>query len=92
VANAIIVAGHLKVEPAQRDAFLEASAEVVRLARAAEGNLDFALSADLLDDGRVNVLERWESIEALHAFRGEGPTGDTAAQILGADVHDYVVA
>ncbi len=90
-AGAIIVAGHLEVDPAERQAFLEGGAEVVRLGRAAPGNLDFALSADLLDDGRVNVLERWESLQALHAFRGDGPTGDTAAQILGADVHDYVV-
>ena len=90
-ARAIIVAGHLEVDPAERQAFLEGSAEVVRLARAAPGNLDFALSADLLDNWRVNVFERWESLDALHAFRGEGPTGDTAAQILGADVHDYVV-
>ncbi len=42
--------------------------------------------------GRVNVLERWESREALEAFRGDGPDDESAARILALHVHDYVVA
>ena len=34
---------------------------VVEKARGADGCLDFAITDDLLDTGRVNLFERWES-------------------------------
>ena len=68
----VIVAGHLIVDPSQRDDYLAGCVEVVRAARAAAGCLDFALSADLIDAGRINILERWESAAAVEAFRGSG--------------------
>jgi len=37
----------------------------------------------------VNVLERWETEEALKAFRGDGTDDDSAARIEVAEVHDY---
>ena len=85
----LIVAGHLNVDPAERAAYLEGCREVVELARAAEGCLDFAISADLVDPGRVNVCERWESQEAVEAFRGDGVSGDQAAAIKVASVAEY---
>ncbi|BBX70011.1 hypothetical protein MPSYJ_34720 [Mycolicibacterium psychrotolerans] len=51
----IIVAGHLMVDPADRQSYLTGCATVVRQARAAPGCLDFAISADLVDPGRINV-------------------------------------
>lgn len=87
----IIVAGHHHVTAEQRDGFLAGSAEVVRAARDADGCVDFALSADLVDPGRVNVFEQWESVDAVQAFRGSGPDDETAAQILGAVVHQHEV-
>jgi quinol monooxygenase YgiN len=88
----IIVAGHLLVDPDHRTSYLEGCHEVVRLARATSGCLDFTLSADLLDPGRINVLERWESLAAVDAFRGSGPSEDQTAQILEADVRPFAVA
>ena len=88
----LIVAGHLVVDPADRDAFLTESARAVALAREAAGCLDYAVTADTLDPRRVNVFERWESEAALLAFRGAGPPGEMAARILDADVHRYVIA
>ncbi|WP_233521353.1 putative quinol monooxygenase [Streptomyces triticagri] len=61
-------------------------------ARAADGCLDFALSADLLDPDRINVYERWESDETLARFRGAGPTGDQAAKIRDAEVSKYRIS
>jgi hypothetical protein len=49
-------------------------------------------SADPLDPGRVNVYERWESTEDVERFRGSGPSGETRAQILKADVAKYEIA
>ena len=65
----LIVAGHLVVDPGDRDAHIVASAGAVRLARQASGCLDFAVSADPVDPTRVNVFERWARPEDLDAFR-----------------------
>ena len=88
----IIVAGALFVAPDGRDAYLEGCVAVVEAARGAPGCLDFALSADLLDAGRINVFERWESEEDLHRFRGSGPDAGQMAALLDVDVGEYEVA
>ncbi|MDO3636182.1 putative quinol monooxygenase [Mycolicibacterium arseniciresistens] len=88
----VIVAGHLAVQPAQRDAYLAGCVDVVRQARGAPGCLDFVISADLVDEGRVNVYERWESQGAVEAFRGSGPSDEQGAAILSASVAEYDVA
>ena len=38
-------------------------------------------SADLIDSGRVNIFERWESQAAVEAFRGGrgGPSDEQGA-------------
>ena len=69
----VIVAGHITVDPAQRQSYLAGSVSVVDKARAAAGCLDFAITADLLDPGRVNLFERWESPAAVKAFRRTAP-------------------
>jgi quinol monooxygenase YgiN len=87
----IVVAGHLQVAPQHRTDYLESCHEVVALARATPGCLDFALSADLLEPGRINIFERWETVEDVEAFRGAGPEGPDAAAIISADVEQYEV-
>ncbi len=51
----VIVAGHVTVDPEQREPYLAGSMSVVEKARQADGCLDFAITADLLDPGRVNL-------------------------------------
>ena len=87
----VIVAGHLAVDPEQRNDYLSGCVEVVRQARRTPGCLDFSLSADLLEPGRINILERWESVAAVEAFRGSGSTDDQSAAILSASVAEYDV-
>ncbi len=87
----VIVAGHVVVDPEQRDDYLSGCVEVVRQARHAPGCLDFSLSADLLEPGRINILERWESQAAVEAFRGSGPSDEQGAAILAAAVAEYDV-
>ena len=80
----IIVSGTLHVAPAQRAAYLEARVPILEHARQAPGCLDFSLSADLLDPGRVNVYERWRSREDLLAYRsGSGPDLDRLHRAAG---------
>ena len=87
----VIVAGHIVVDPQERDEYLSGCVEVVRQARRAPGCLDFALSADLVDPGRVNIFERWESQAAVEAFRGDGPSDEQGAAIRAASVTEYDV-
>ncbi|MCF7553046.1 putative quinol monooxygenase [Pseudonocardia sp. WMMC193] len=88
----LIIAGYLRTEPTDRDAFVADGAKAVSLARSAPGCLDFSLTADTVDPARINVFERWESEDEFLAFRGSGPDADTATRILGADVKRYVIA
>jgi quinol monooxygenase YgiN len=87
----IIVAGALFVDPDGRHAYLEGCTDVMAAARAAPGCLDFALSADLLEAGRINVFERWESEDELHRFRGSGPDAGQMAALLSVRVDEYEV-
>ncbi|MGY1698135.1 putative quinol monooxygenase [Geodermatophilus sp. SYSU D00766] len=88
----LVVAGHVDVDPAHRDSYLSGCVAVVEQARRSTGCLDFALSPDLIDPGRVNVYERWESRDAVEAFRGSGPGEDQSAAMLSASVAEYDVA
>ena len=51
----VIVAGHLIVEADQRESYRADSAQIVEQAHRAPGCLDFAIAADLLDRGRINI-------------------------------------
>ncbi|MEU8342036.1 Antibiotic biosynthesis monooxygenase [Actinomadura meyerae] len=88
----IIISGRLFVDAEARDAYLDGCREVVEQARKAPGCLDFAISADLLEPGRINVYERWESGEDVERFRGSGPSPEQAAQLRGAEVNRYLIS
>ncbi|HET9142942.1 antibiotic biosynthesis monooxygenase family protein [Actinophytocola sp.] len=88
----VIVAGHLVVDPDERESYLEGCVSVVELARRAPGCLDFTIAADLVDAGRVNIFERWESRADVAAFRGSGPGDEQSAAMLAASVAEYDVA
>ena len=88
----VIVAGHLIVDPMERDGYLAGCLDVVEQARRTAGCLDFAITADLLDPARVDIFERWESQAAVDAFRGSGPTDEQGAAIVSASVAEDDVA
>lgn len=88
----IIVSGALYVDEAERDAYLRDCREVVVAARQAEGCIDFHLTPDPIELDRINVYEQWESVEAVEAFRGSGPSSAQTAAIRGAHVFQHDVA
>jgi quinol monooxygenase YgiN len=88
----VIVAGHITVDPEQRESYLAGSMSVVEKARRADGCLDFAITADLLDPGRVNLFERWESQAAVKGFRRRGPSNKQRAAMLSVSVAEYDIA
>jgi quinol monooxygenase YgiN len=87
----IVVAGHLRVAPEHRETYLDDCRPVVELARATPGCLDFALSSDPIDPWRINVFERWRSVDDVEAFRGSGPGGPDTAASIDAYVEQYEV-
>ena len=88
----VIVAGHITVEPHQRESYLAGCLPVVEQAREAAGCLDFAISADRVDPGRINIFERRESQATLETFRGSGPDSEQSRAMLTASVEEYAVA
>lgn len=88
----IIVAGWLRVAAVDRDTYLEQCRAVVRAARDTPGCVAFSLSADVLDDERINIFEQWESVGALERFRDAGPDDGLSSMILQARVWQHEVA
>jgi quinol monooxygenase YgiN len=88
----VIVTGWLRVAAGDRERYLETCRPVVELARPTPGCLDFSLSADLVDDERINILEMWESVAAVEAFRGDGSSDDQEEMIIDAHVEQHEVA
>ncbi|KSZ58348.1 antibiotic biosynthesis monooxygenase [Rhodococcus pyridinivorans KG-16] len=87
----IIVAGHLTIDAERRESYLETCTAVVEAARRAPGCLDFAVTADLIEPGRVCIYERWESRAELDDFRGSGPDDGQAREIRSMKVSEYLV-
>ncbi len=88
----IIVAGHLLVRPEDRERYLLGCVSVVEQSRSSPGCLDFALTADLVDSGRIDIFERWETQADVETFRGSGPSDEQGAAVLAASVAEYDVA
>jgi quinol monooxygenase YgiN len=88
----VIVAGHITVDPEQRESYLAGCMSVVEKARRAAGCLDFAMTADLLDPRHVNLVERWESQAAVETFRSSGPSNKQRAPMLSVSVAEYDIA
>ena len=87
-----IVVGALHVSATARDDYLAGCRVVVEQARGTAGCIDFALSADLVDERRINVLERWARNEDLQRFRGSGPSDEQNDALESADVQEFELA
>lgn len=93
----IIVAGRLHVRAEDRADYLAAVADVAPLARESDGSLDFVQAADPVDPTRINVYERWETDDALLAFRSSAAEIDPdpereVPEVRSAEVRKYRVA
>ena len=88
----VIVAGHITVEPQQRESHLAGCVRIVGQPRRAVDCLDVAICADLVDPGHVNIFERWESQAALETFRSSGPDTEERPGMLTVSVQEYDIA
>jgi len=87
----VIVSGWIRVRPDERATYLDSCRAVIEAARAAPGAIDFHLSADPIENDRINIFEQWESTDAVEAFRGSGVSDEQAAAILGAHVEQHEI-
>jgi quinol monooxygenase YgiN len=76
----VIIAGHMLVDEDERDAYVDAHSDLVTRARAFDGCIDLAITADTVDPRRVNTLEVWDSAEALDAWRAQANPPDTGVE------------
>jgi quinol monooxygenase YgiN len=88
----VIVAGHITVEPQQREFYLAGGVRIVKQARRPIGCLDVAICADLVDPGPVSIFERWESQAALETFRSRGPDTEQRPAMFTVSVQEYDIA
>ena len=61
----IVIAGTIRIDPAKKEAAAAAALEIMRETQEEEGNIAYAFSQDLADEGLIHVFEKWESQEAL---------------------------
>jgi quinol monooxygenase YgiN len=87
-----IIAGHVTVDADKRDMFVEAHRDLVERARQAPGCLDVAITADPIDPRRINNYERWESWDAIEAWRLRAHAPDTGVAFHDVDVTAFEVA
>lgn len=67
----IIIAGHFRVDATQRDDQVAAHRDLVARARAFDGCLHIAITADSIDPERINNVEVWRDTDALDEWRGQ---------------------
>ena len=61
----VIVGGIFEVDPAQREEFVASRHESMRKSRAEPGCLEYVVSADPIEPGRVILFERWADQASL---------------------------
>ncbi|GHE95640.1 putative quinol monooxygenase [Thalassotalea profundi] len=88
---AILVTGKLILKPDSRNEFIEKSIPAILLARQNSACEDFSVSADPVDENRVNIFEKWTSKNALEVFRNTGPESDVFSLVEVFNIDEYEV-
>lgn len=87
-----IIAGYVTVDQDERDAFVEAHRDLITRAREAPGCLDVAITADPVDPRRIYNYERWDSWDAIEAWRARADAPDTGITMHDVEVTAFEVA
>jgi quinol monooxygenase YgiN len=86
-----IIAGKLWVAPGDRQRYLESLREIVQAVRNEPGCLEYAFSADPIDEGLVRLYELWASRESLaeHQAALAGRQWPSEVKVESAEVNEY---
>lgn len=74
----IIIAGYELVDAHERDKIVEAHRDLVTRARAFDGCIHVAITADSVDPERINSVEVWRDAEVMGDWRKQANAPDTA--------------
>lgn len=85
----IIIAGHLLVDASDRDRYVAEHRDLIERARAFDGCIDVAITADPVDPRRVNNIEVWDSSDALDAWRAQANAPDHGIAIVAMAMKRY---
>ncbi|GAB3482576.1 putative quinol monooxygenase [Nocardiopsis coralliicola] len=88
----IVIAGPVFVAAEERERFVAAHLPLVAAARGFAGCRGLAVSADPLDARRVNLLEHWDSVEALEEWRAVAPVPEVDIPIEEDHVVRFAIA
>ncbi len=89
----IIIAGKSYVAAEQRGAYLASFEDFIHRTRNEPGCLDFFISADPIEDDRVNNFELWSSKEQLDDFRARAePPASTTEEWGLKNVRKYEIS
>lgn len=93
----IVVAGTIHLDPAKKAEATAAAIEMMKATRAEPGNIEYAFTWDLAEEGLVRVFEQWQDQAALDAHFDAphmkafiGKMGSLGIQ--GMDVKKYEIA
>ena len=84
----IIIAGYELVSAEKRDKTVDAFCDMVTRARAFDGCVEIAITADSVDPERINTLEVWRDAEALNKWRKQAK-GPRTGRAKFSDVKRY---
>ena len=90
----IIIAGSISIDPDRVDAMLEAIVPLMHGTHAEDGCIDYVLSADPVEAGKIRIFEKWASDEALDAHKtaphmGEFQKGLKTMGVTGMSVQRF---
>ena len=93
----LVIAGTISLDPAHRDAAIEAAKEMMAATLEEPGCISYAFSADLADPGEFRIFEEWQDQAALDAHFQMPHMASFQAKmggfgIRGMDVKRYEVA
>jgi quinol monooxygenase YgiN len=74
---AIIIAGYELVDASERDGIVGAHRDLVSRARAFDGCIHVAITADSVDPERINSVEVWRDAEVMDAWRKQAEAPNT---------------
>jgi quinol monooxygenase YgiN len=93
----LVVAGTIHLDPAKKEEATAAAIEMMQATRAEPGNIEYAFTWDLVDEGMVRLIEQWEDQAALDAHFDAPHMAAFMARIgglgiTGMDVKKYEIA
>ncbi len=61
----IVIAGHIRIDAANRDAASAAAGEMMQQTHSEDGNISYIFSSDLSDPGLFYIFEEWKDQDTL---------------------------